>query len=111
MNKQDLRIGILMYDSVRQKEVTLELKHFKELEIAETNFFERYQPLELSVELLERLGFVFDEFLDCFFIGKLQYFNYEYVCFKQKELDIEITKAHELQNIYFALTKTELKLK
>lgn len=132
MNKQDLRIGILMYDSVRQKEVTLELKHFKELEIAETNFFQRYKPIQLTPEWLLRFGF--NHYGGT---AKSWFMDWELMHGINRKISIEgdvnflvwiegksmfsdkdnllstvwINTVHELQNLILSLTKTELKLK
>lgn len=119
MKKQELRIGIIMFDSVREKEVTLELRHFKELEIAEKNFFDRYKRIILDAIWLERFGFVFT-IESCFSNGVLeiryselenQCFIYEYLESAGRSEILQLDYAHQLQNLYFALTKTELTLK
>lgn len=59
MNLQpnELRLGILVYDSLRQKNITIQLKHFRELSISEKAFFDRYKAVEISEELLLEMGF------------------------------------------------------
>ena len=57
MKKEDLRIGNLVYDSLRNKEVKIQLKHFKELYISEKMFFERYKSIELTEKKLLNMGF------------------------------------------------------
>ena len=61
LQPQDLRLGITLYDSLRKKEIKLELKHFKELAISEEAFFFRYVPIVLTDEILLNQGYVQDE--------------------------------------------------
>ena len=61
LQPQDLRLGITLYDSLRNKEIKLELKHFKELSISEEAFFFRYVPIVLTDEILLNQGYVQDE--------------------------------------------------
>ncbi|MGK6342850.1 hypothetical protein ACMGDK_11460 [Chryseobacterium sp. DT-3] len=63
MKLEELRIGSMLYDSVRDKNVTLELKHFKELAIDEKCFFDRYKPIELTEEWIKLFGYK-DEVFD-----------------------------------------------
>lgn len=126
MKKQELRIGIIMFDSVRQKNIRIELKHFKELEIAEKNFFERYKPIELTPQWLERLGFVkgqqlikvdTQEYIKK--VGRLkidvthckQSLNGAFFYFINNASMGKIKYVHQLQNLFFALTQTEPTLK
>ena len=126
MKKEDLRIGNLVYDSVRNKEVQIQLKHFRELYISEKMFFERYKAIELTEEKLLSFGFDKDEYQAEEYgesIGNLYKLNNFLVCKKEDafynyiEIDgdnyysfcsTELTFAHQLQNLYYSLKKEEL---
>lgn len=120
MNVSDLRVGITLYDSVREQKIILELKHFKELAIAEENFFERYKPILLDEQWLIELGFVngdydealfnpTDDYADQFkYILKSGVYHRDFVCFPAKgwivnlgdyKSEIEIKYVHEMQNV------------
>ena len=61
LQPKDLRLGITLYDSLRNKEIKLELKHFKELAISEEVFFLRYVGITLTDEILFKQGYVQDD--------------------------------------------------
>ena len=120
MKKEDLRIGNLVYDSLRNKEVKIQLKHFRELAISEKVFFERYKAIELTEEKL--LGFGFEDtgvyytlHIDIDFklliipaygfypqIDKADYNGWQSVSLNK------IDYTHQLQNLYYSLKNKEL---
>ena len=115
MLPQDLRIGNLVYDSVRNKEVQIELKHFRELYISEKMFFERYKAIELNDEKLLAFGFNKRNFG----ISITTYMNLVYddsqLIFECEDsfysFELEHVKyAHELQNLYYSLKNEELQI-
>jgi len=122
LQPQDLRLGITLYDSLRNKEIKLELKHFKELAISEEVFFERYKAIKLTEEKLLRFGF---EDLEKHNYSKL-YITIKKVFFPNDFIVIfngmgvnpvlipcngqtNVKYIHQLQNLYFFLTNEELK--
>jgi hypothetical protein len=120
MEIQDLRIGITLYDSVRDKSIEIELKHLKELSIAENNFFERYKPIELTEDLLLILGFQKTygyrykglKLLSRWIIKKSIVGN-EIISKPFLRFDglVDIYNLHTLQNFIYGITGKELTLK
>lgn len=108
MKKQDLRIGNTFYDSLRDKNIEIGINHFKELDIAENNFFDRYKPIKIDADYLINFGFVqkweghnTTEF-------KLVKFKFELVHIKSENVFVlffgnhkagKIKYVHELQNV------------
>jgi len=112
MEKQDLRIGITLYDSVRDKNIEIESKHFKELSIAENNFFERYKPIEINTEYLIASGFVQKWEGENTTEFKLNEHKFELVHIKSQEAYVlffgnhkagKIKYVHELQNVMLSV--------
>ncbi|KAA0126454.1 hypothetical protein FY557_17545 [Chryseobacterium sp. SN22] len=117
MNIQDLRVGITLYDSVRDKNIKIEPKHFKELFIAEKKFFDRYKPVELTEDLLLRLGFQKTygyRYKDLKLLGRwIVYKSFvgdEIISKPFLRFDgiADIYDLHSLQNFIYVLTNTEL---
>ena len=120
MKATHLRIGNNIYDSLRDKIIQIELKHFRELAISEVSFFARYKPIEINLinlseisinkynsdktseyKLLENKGFEIVHKKD----------DNLFILFWDKKKTKVIKYINELQNIYFALTGEELTLK
>lgn len=112
MNLQpnELRLGILVYDSLRQKNITIQLKHFRELSISDKTFFDRYKPIEISEELLLEMGFSWNESLERFIIGNYSSIQ---VCgnfvpeFSNSYFD-DIKSIHQLQNLFHSIVGENL---
>ena len=111
---QDLRLGVLLYDSLRDKTIEVEIKHFQQLAVSEHSFKLRYLPIPLSEEWLLKFGF--KRFPWGLSIDKLLFKdNLNHPC---EELTLEVGNGfkatvktvHELQNLYKSLTGKELKL-
>ena len=116
MKPQELRIGNivnkLFVDSGSYEWSFFRSDEFKELIEYPNNF----KPTPLTSEWLERFGFEKSKY-DCYKLGRLTvgYPN----CWQEIEvngqyLDVDFPDCkyvHELQNLYFALTGTELTLK
>ena len=115
LQPQDLRLGITLYDSLRNKEIKLELKHFKELSISEKMFFERYKAIKLTKEKLLRFGFIMsddekylmDEYIASFKADYPLWIGKEGCC-QGETIKDNIKYVHELQNLYFSITGEEL---
>ena len=115
MKKEDLRIGNLVYDSVRNKEVQIQLKHFRELYISEKMFFERYKAIELTEEKLLSFGFIMsddekylmDEYIASFKADYPLWIGKEGCC-QGETIKDNIKCVHELQNLHYSLKKEEL---
>lgn len=134
MNLQpsELRLGILVYDSLRQKNITIQLKHFRELAISEKAFFDRYKAILITEEWL--LGFGFHKIdkspngfkyaigiadwgftIENSFKANTWFFGHEYydACDgseneKSMHFAYDLMYIHQLQNIYFSATNKEL---
>lgn len=52
MTKEDLRIGIILYDSLREKEIKVSEKHIREFLISKNVFFDRYKPILINEQYL-----------------------------------------------------------
>lgn len=129
LKPQDLRLGILIHDTVRNTNTTLQLKHFRELSISEEQFFNRYKPVAISEEML--LDFGFDKELyeeeapdegHYYSLGILDE-EYCHLCFSAETEDgllkvtlypyeevFSFTYAHELQSLHYDLAKKELNI-
>jgi len=112
MKKEELRIGNLVYDSLRNKEVKIQLKHFRELAISEKVFFERYKAIELTEDKLLSFGFFVYNKTMCpnrFTKGifELEKFNN---CFRLEGINrvVKLKYTHQLQNLYYSLKNEEL---
>ena len=115
MKKEDLRIGNLVYDSLRNKEVQIELKHFKELYISEKMFFERYKGVVITEEQLFGFGFIMsddekylmDEYIASFKADYPLWIGKEGCC-QGETIKDNIKYVHELQNLHYSLKNEEL---
>lgn len=58
MKREDLRIGIILYDSLREKEIQVSEKYLREFIISENVFFDRYKPIIINEHYLLNNGFV-----------------------------------------------------
>ena len=115
LQPQDLRLGITLYDSLRKKEIKLELKHFKELAISEEVFFERYKAIKLTEEKLLSFGFIMsddgkylmDEYIASFKADYPLWIGKEGCC-QGETIKDNIKCVHELQNLHYSLKNEEL---
>ena len=115
MKKEELRIGNLVYDSVRNKEVQIQLKHFRELYISEKMFFERYKAIELTEDKLLSFGFIMsddgkylmDEYIASFKADYPLWIGKEGCC-QGETIKDNIKYVHELQNLHYSLKNEEL---
>lgn len=128
MEAKDLRIGVMLYDSLRDKNIEISLKYFKELDISEKNFFERYKPIPLTEEWLLKMNFEIKHIIyNDVVYGRYQFYIYksgsefyrctygynsamEDDCWLIEDDAIEIKSVSQLQNLFFALTGEELTL-
>lgn len=111
MLPQDIRIGNLVYDSLRNKEVKIELKHFRELAISEKVFFERYKGIVITEGKL--LGFGFETYKITFWKLPLVLGHYASGWHHLSDgsiinKGIKLEYAHQLQNLYYSLKNEEL---
>jgi hypothetical protein len=113
MKKSDLRIGNWVFDS---EGFDYRIQGY-ELYV---NLVEDFKPIPLSEEWLERLGFGYNNFYQNFRIkagddfNSIKYFEGEW-CYNNYESDAgcyfvtTVQYVHELQNLYHAINKEELK--
>lgn len=64
--------------------------------------------INITNQWLEKLGFEYNDFLGGYQLNDIQYLYNDSFYFKQSELDIDLKFVHELQNLYYSLTKQEL---
>ena len=113
MRKSDLRIGNWVFDS---EGFDYQIQGY-ELYV---NLVEDFKPIPLSEEWLERLGFEYNKYYQNFRIKEGEYFNsIKYIddewCYNNCESDAgcyfvtTVQYVHELQNLYHAINKDELK--
>ena len=122
INANELRIG--NWVNFRNRKITgkslypyqIVFTDFKDVILKDAEFVfkdERLEPIPLSPEILEQCGFELQEGQIPFYkYGKLfMYFdgtslsaNFGHI----EQFDVEIFYLHQLQNLYFALTGTEL---
>ena len=128
LKPQDLRIGILIHDTVRNTNTTLQLKHFRELSISEEQFFNRYKPVAITKEILLDFGFekkLYEEenpdeghyyslylpdetHCDLSFLGDDEKGSLEVSLFDYE--NIHFIYAHEIQSLYYDLNGEELNI-
>jgi len=116
MEAKELRIGNLIYSKRRgcnfQKGVIeIDLEAFRKIHLFDA--LNGLEPIPLTKEWLLKFGFVNTEAEENIFGFKLNSFwfiNEWHIRnkFGAIILDIEIEYVHQLQNLYFALTGTEL---
>ncbi len=113
MRKSDLRIGNWVFDS---EGFEYQIEGY-ELYI---NLIEDYTPIPITQEWLERLGFEYTKYYQNFRIKAGDYFNsIKYIddewCYNNDDSDAgcyfvtTVQYVHELQNLYHAINKEELK--
>lgn len=129
LKPQDLRLGILIHDTVRNTNTTLQLKHFRELSISEEQFFNRYKPVAITDQML--LDFGFDKELyeeeapdeghyyslnlsdnkpcDLSLLGGDESGSLEVSLFPYDD-SFYFTYAHEIQSLYYSLNGEELNI-
>lgn len=123
MEAKELRMGNYIRDIESEREgyvltigkITSTVKmEFSEL----TQKFEEYEPIELTEEWLLKFQFSeIDEKLYCirFRLNRVDIYkmisgDYPFY-FRFNQVDVEIKYVHQLQNLFFALTGSELELK
>lgn len=108
---QELRLGMYLRDTVRDKIIALEINHFKELAISAMNFFIRYQPIDLTEEWLLKLSF--EKVNYTYWSKGLAVHNHDIVSFYMlyEQNRTYIKYVHQLQNLNFDLTREELTIK
>lgn len=115
MKPQDLRIGNLV------KDATGEIFPVKSLDESMNGTMQLIEGIPLTPELLERFGFV-KEFsksfssgnevtFDIYRKGKFTYNSIQNQWWYGIALNAPLQYVHQLQNLYFAITGTELELK
>lgn len=105
MRKQELRIGINLFDTVRGVFVLIDKKHFRELAVSEERFFQRYVPIKISHEVLIDMGYMkqgehYNLNLHC--IWKCSDI---FICDKNGTV---LKYVHQLQNLLFFTKGVEL---
>lgn len=123
MKTQELRIGNLLQSKVQLNFTDLKIPKYAMVDIVMLMDLQRlgadkwaFEPIPITEEWLLRFGFAFnsdnDEFqlspvaLDCIRTGR--YRGKWITLYKKTVIETEIKYAHQLQNIYFALTGKEL---
>lgn len=129
LKPQDLRLGILIHDTVRNTNTTLQLKHFRELSISEEQFFNRYKPVAITNQMLLDFGFekeLFEEenpdeghyyslklsdnkHCDLSLLASNENGTLEVDLFPY-ENSFYFTHAHEIQSLYYDLNGEELNI-
>ena len=111
MNAQEIRIGNLLFRN--KLVVTADGLTIHDLAFFPDSIGKQYSPIPLTPEWLERMGFKYSNDLRCFYTG-----NYSlketvtgrfHFCQGIAELST-LEYVHQLQNLYFALTGTELSI-
>ena len=134
LKPQDLRLGILIHDTVRNTNTTLQLKHFRELSISEEQFFNRYKPVAITEEMLldfgfektgeSRYGFKYSIGVNDWgftiensFKQETWFFGHEYYDHPDESQNnksmifvFDLMYAHQLQNIYSSSLNGELNI-
>ena len=115
MNIKEFRIGNLLQEN-NTKEIIEVLKLSKDELFLSGNFKREWQaePIPLTEEWLLKFGFKSDPYNDQYYLD-----DFKIECDKTKGfLDlwvvncrVDLKTVHQLQNIYFALTGKELKVK
>lgn len=108
MNLSDLRVGNIVFDTVRLNEIKLEIRHFKELAVSEKAFFQRYKPVLIDLDFENKLRNQ-TNLMALRRSGKFESLKSWGVWFFQKGFIANINYKHEFQNIYYSLTQTEFK--
>jgi len=111
IDAKDLRIGNwFLFGELRHQATHWDIRNLALAEF-KGNPLETYKPIPLTPEILEKCGFEkwgkdgYDK--NGIYISK--YFNYPiYNPFGEYINSIEVKYLHELQNLYYALTKQEL---
>ena len=101
MKANELRIGNWVKDSLGYLVIGVNAK---------VEFASAYEPIPLTPEILERLGFISNPYQDRYELGDL---HFEYCAIRNLiwcEKYPHIKYVHRLQNLYFALTNDELTL-
>ena len=110
MNAKELRIGNYGKEITHSTNRVVGVKkhHFEDIERGEIDLF----PIPLTEEWLVKFGFEKLEGWDDMFYFQIGYFQiYEYNVSGYEYDGFDIKHVHQLQNLYFALTNEELKLK
>lgn len=104
MNRTELRIGNLFNPNN-----PVMVEDWMLLKDSKINF----EPISLTEEWLSKMDFHNDEFLGCFTNYELdiKYFFYDVVYFGSKKIDYDLKYVHQLQNLAFAISGKELKIK
>jgi hypothetical protein len=122
MKAQDLRIGNWVQFRHTETPVLITLGDF--VREYKEEHLEDYEPIPLTEEWLERLGFEKDEEYDegglVDYRMTLMKNSLEFVSFwnsedltgvNQPQTSVDVRHVHQLQNLYFALTGEELTIK
>ena len=132
MKAKELRIGnyvtnkwnssFMLVDSINEKGIDLRIEddgNWPELAVHKIEpyyTFDELKPIELIEELLLKCGFVFND--NAYFSTprrndsiKIVGYDGHYYFIVNKLKSIRIKHLHQLQNLYFALTNQELKIK
>ena len=120
MQASELRIGNFVIKSLKSgngRKIEAEIGHADIARIFEGTGSFNYEPIPITEEWLVRFGFE-DDGPEWYFLkvkDKLTSIGYSYSIKREviEFCDIEITieYVHQLQNLYFALTGTELTIK
>lgn len=129
VDAKELRIGNFIFDkdkeliypnegirevSALDKEICFHVRRDENGVSYSGNTYDRIDPIPLTIEILEKCGFELEShdykwflLIDCPF--KI-FYDLEQVCYDSLLLDVRIPYLHQLQNLYFALTGTEINL-
>lgn len=120
MKTNELRIGNYVFDTIDKKEIQFTFEDFACCEnFIKWNHIIPYKEIPLTEEWLLDFGFINDDKLDLYYLKDVDFISLcqnttkEYWCDFEtyNGLKIEIKSVHQLQNLYFALTSQELKIK
>jgi hypothetical protein len=116
MKAQDLRIGNLVWNDTQDMPVTVNIKILSEQLYREKKGVGLWKPIPLTEEWLWKFGFLFnghtwqgsfDDANSEWFFKNGEFYDYDEFITRYKR----ISYVHSLQNLIFAITGEELKIK
>lgn len=118
MNIEELRIGNLVYFhpvNTHREVCQVDANMIFNFELNKPY----YKPIELNPSWLERMGFKFEKGINTYWSIGVNPITHDYLlvikcnneCFYYRNIHHTLIYVHQLQNLYFALTGKEIKIK
>ena len=120
MKANELRIGnwiegIKMENPIRIINDSIAYNYYNERFEIDAVDIKYYKPIPLTEEWLLRFGFVKSKANSCLYLNtgyfELIFDEYFYLSIEGQRVNLNVKHVHTLQNLYFALTGTELELR